>query len=164
MLPIRLTLFGYLHLDGGPSPQADRTEDVRFRLRRDPADVRDLLDLDGRDWRVQRFVLETVGARELLNSLADDVEMAAGPRSSRSAAPASTPGSLAGVLAGEKLVRAGSSGGGRASPRSSSACSPRDFPAAASGLLISGAAAVPGPGPALSVDLLVDPPCSVGSA
>src|SRR5205823_987703 len=67
--PIELVSFGFLHLDGGPAPEADRVEDVRDRLS-DPARVAGLLDLDGRDARVQEVVLGTPGARELLVNLA----------------------------------------------------------------------------------------------
>ncbi|WP_327188033.1 RapZ C-terminal domain-containing protein [Streptomyces sp. NBC_01334] len=82
--PIRLISFGYLYLstgpDGSPSPSAaDRTEDVRDRLR-DPAAARDILDLDGFDPRVQGVVLNTIGARELLANLADYADLPAGPR------------------------------------------------------------------------------------
>jgi hypothetical protein len=49
---LKLISFGYLH---GPSPEADRVEDVRHRLR-DPAAARDILDLDGRHPRVQDVV------------------------------------------------------------------------------------------------------------
>jgi UPF0042 nucleotide-binding protein len=52
---------------------------VRERLR-DPAAARDILDLDGRDVRVQKVVLNTPGARELLVNLADYAELPAGPR------------------------------------------------------------------------------------
>ncbi|AHJ58533.1 RapZ C-terminal domain-containing protein [Amycolatopsis keratiniphila] len=79
LAPIRLISFGYLHLDGAPTPRADRTEDVRDRLR-DPAAARDILDLDGRDPRVQTVVLNTPGARELLANLADYSRLPAGPR------------------------------------------------------------------------------------
>ncbi|MFJ4320640.1 hypothetical protein ACIP46_35960 [Streptomyces lavendulae] len=80
MHPIRLTSFGYLHLPTGPDgspvpPAADRIEDVRDRLR-DPAAARDILDLDGLNPRVQDIVLNTPGARELLDNLAD---LPAGP-------------------------------------------------------------------------------------
>ncbi|MCF3143677.1 RapZ C-terminal domain-containing protein [Streptomyces platensis] len=82
--PLRLTSFGYLHLPSGPDgspvpPAADRIEDVRDRLR-DPAAARDILDLDGLDPRVQDVVLNTPGARELLNNLADYATLPAGPR------------------------------------------------------------------------------------
>jgi RNase adaptor protein for sRNA GlmZ degradation len=68
--------FGHLHLrtalDGQPLlPAADRVEDVRYTLR-DPAAARGLLDLDGHDPRVQQVVLNTHGARELLDDLAAD--------------------------------------------------------------------------------------------
>ncbi|WP_405675457.1 hypothetical protein OG848_47505 (plasmid) [Streptomyces canus] len=81
---IQLTSFGYLHLphdaEGRPiPPQADRIEDVRYRLR-DPATARDILDLDGLDPRVQDVVLGTPGARELIASLADYADLPAGPR------------------------------------------------------------------------------------
>ena len=82
--PIELTSFGYLHLptdaDGHPAPPtADRTEDVRDRLR-DPAAARDILDLDGRDPRVQAVVLATPGAPELLDNLVAHALLPAGPR------------------------------------------------------------------------------------
>ena len=80
MQPVRLVSFGYLHLNGQAPSAADRTEDVRERLR-DPAAARDILDLDGLDPRVQDVVLRTPGARELLNNLADSTEFPAGPRS-----------------------------------------------------------------------------------
>ncbi|MGI5122815.1 RapZ C-terminal domain-containing protein [Marinactinospora thermotolerans] len=84
MHPIHLISFGYLHLpttpEGSPvPPTADRVEDVRERLR-DPARARDILDLDGRDPRVQDVVLNTAGARELLDNLADYASLPAGPR------------------------------------------------------------------------------------
>lgn len=71
-----LVSFGYLHLsttlDGQPvAPAADRVEDVRYTLR-DPAAARVLLDLDGYDPRVQQAVLNTPGARELLDDLVAD--------------------------------------------------------------------------------------------
>lgn len=82
--PIELTSFGYLHLptdaDGHPAPPtADRTEDVRDRLR-DPAAARDILDLDGRDPRVQAVVLATPGAPELLDNMVAHALLPAGPR------------------------------------------------------------------------------------
>ena len=85
MPPIRLISFGYLHQPPGPDgipvpPSADRVEDVRARLR-DPAAARDILEFDGRDTRVQRVVLATPGARELLVNLADYAELPAAPRS-----------------------------------------------------------------------------------
>lgn len=74
-----LVSFGYLHLGDGPTPQADRVEDVRARLR-DPAAARDILDLDGRDGRVQDVVLATEGAPELLDNLVEYAELpGAGP-------------------------------------------------------------------------------------
>ncbi|MGW7425766.1 RapZ C-terminal domain-containing protein [Streptomyces sp. NPDC054813] len=81
---IKLTSFGYLHLDqdaeGRPvPPQADRIEDVRDRLR-DPAAARDILDLDGLNPRVQDVVLATPGARELLDNLTAYAQLPAGPR------------------------------------------------------------------------------------
>jgi UPF0042 nucleotide-binding protein len=81
---IRLISFGYLHLPIGPDgspvpPAADRIEDVRDRLR-DPAAARDILDLDGFHPRVQDVVLNTPGARELLDNLADYASLPAGPR------------------------------------------------------------------------------------
>ena len=77
---VRLISFGYGHLGGQAPPAAERTEDVRTRLR-DPAAARDILDLDGRDVRVQRVVLGTPGARELLVNLAAHVALPAGPKS-----------------------------------------------------------------------------------
>ena len=73
MHPIRLISFSYLHLPTGPDgfpvpPAADRIEDVRGRLR-DPAAVRDILDLHGLNPRVQEVVLTTPGARELIANL-----------------------------------------------------------------------------------------------
>jgi UPF0042 nucleotide-binding protein len=79
MNSIRLISFGYLHLNGGPPPEADRVEDVRDRLR-DPAAARGILDLDGHDPRVQEVVLNTPGARELLDDLANYAELPAGHR------------------------------------------------------------------------------------
>ena len=85
MPPIRLISFGYLHQPAGPEgapvpPGADRVEDVRARLR-DPGAARNILDLDGRDPRVQNIVLGTPGARELLVNLADYAELPAAPAS-----------------------------------------------------------------------------------
>lgn len=74
---LTLTSFGYLHLTGAP-PEADRLEDVRDRLR-DPAAARAILDLDGRDARVQDVVLGTTGARELLANLVEYAMLPAGP-------------------------------------------------------------------------------------
>ena len=56
MPAIKLISFGYLHLKDGRPRAADRVEDVRNRLR-DPAAARDVLDLDGRDPRIQDIVL-----------------------------------------------------------------------------------------------------------
>ncbi|MEU8364923.1 RNase adapter RapZ [Nonomuraea sp. NPDC048882] len=80
--PITLVSFGYLHQPGERPPAADRVEDVRTRLR-DPAAAREggILDLDGRDPRVQQIVLATPGAAELLDNLAAYAELPAGPRS-----------------------------------------------------------------------------------
>ncbi len=85
MRPIRLISFGYLHLptdpDGRPvPPAADRVEDVRTRLR-DPAAAQAILDLDGRDLRVQDVVVGTHGARELLDNLTAYALLPAGPDS-----------------------------------------------------------------------------------
>ncbi|MFE3150033.1 hypothetical protein ACFXJ6_25805 [Streptomyces sp. NPDC059218] len=68
---IRIISFGCLHLPTDPTgrpipPAADRVEDVRDRLR-DPAAARDILDLDGVHPRVQDVVLNTPGARELID-------------------------------------------------------------------------------------------------
>ncbi|MFI0596541.1 RapZ C-terminal domain-containing protein [Streptomyces griseus] len=85
MHPIRLISFGYLHLPTDPTgrpipPAADRVEDVRDRLR-DPAAARDILDLDGFHPRVQDVVLNTPGARELIDNLVSYAMLPAGPRS-----------------------------------------------------------------------------------
>lgn len=82
--PITLTSFGFLHqpttTDGHPTPPtADRIEDVRERLR-DPAAARDILDLDGRDPRVQTVVLATPRAPELLDNLTAYALLPAGSR------------------------------------------------------------------------------------
>jgi hypothetical protein len=82
--PLRLISFGFLHLptdaDGRPiPPTADRIEDVRDRLR-DPAAARDILDLDGFHLRVQRIVLDTPGAQDLLDNLADSAMLPAAGR------------------------------------------------------------------------------------
>ena len=79
MPAIRLISFGYLHLQGGPPPPADRVEDVRRRLR-DPAAAKGILDLDGRDPRVQQIVLNTPGAQELLANLAAYACLPGGPQ------------------------------------------------------------------------------------
>jgi UPF0042 nucleotide-binding protein len=81
MSAIRLISFGYLHLHGAPPPEADRVEDVRTGLS-DPA-AKGILDLDGRDPRVQDIVLSTPGARELprvLKQAADGNLVGAGSR------------------------------------------------------------------------------------
>jgi RNase adaptor protein for sRNA GlmZ degradation len=78
MPTIRLISFGYLHLHGGAPPHADRVEDVRDRLR-DPAAARDILDLDGRDPRVQAVVAATPGAEELLANLVGYACLPVGP-------------------------------------------------------------------------------------
>jgi UPF0042 nucleotide-binding protein len=67
-----LISFGFLHLPKTPDgqiilPAADRIEDVRTL--RDPAAARTIIDLDGFDPRVQQVVLDTPGARELLDNL-----------------------------------------------------------------------------------------------
>ena len=90
--PIELTSFGYLHqptgTDGQPvPPTADRTEDVRDRLR-DPAAARNILDLDGRHPDVQAVVLATPGATELLDNLTAYALLPPDPAVSRSGAPA----------------------------------------------------------------------------
>lgn len=79
MRTIQLISFGYLHLDGGPPPQADRVEDVRDRLR-DPAAAAGILDFDGLNPRVQQIVKNTPGADDLLDNLIDYAERC-GPRS-----------------------------------------------------------------------------------
>lgn len=71
---VRLISFGFLHLPKAPSgqlilPKADRIEDVRDSLR-DPAVAREIIDLDGFDPRVRQVVLNTPGARDLLDDLA----------------------------------------------------------------------------------------------
>lgn len=83
---LRLISFGYLHCptdaEGRSAPPlADRVENVRHRLR-DPAAARDVLDLDGHDPRVQQIVLDTPGARELLDDLVDYAMLPAGGPSS----------------------------------------------------------------------------------
>jgi RNase adaptor protein for sRNA GlmZ degradation len=82
--PIRLISFGYLHLPASPDgtpipPTADRVEDVRERLR-DPAAARDILDFDGFHPRVQDVVLNTHGARELIDNIVSYAMLPAGPR------------------------------------------------------------------------------------
>ena len=72
-----LTSFGYLHLVNARPPGADRVEDVRDRLR-DPAAAKGILDLDGLDPRVQQIVLDTPGARELLDNLTEYALLPAG--------------------------------------------------------------------------------------
>ncbi|MFJ8959946.1 hypothetical protein ACIRG5_11210 [Lentzea sp. NPDC102401] len=71
---VEIITFGYLHLDGGPAPEADVTYDVR-RYLSDPAAVRNtgLLDCDGRDDEVRRVVLDTWGAPETLDTVMDFV-------------------------------------------------------------------------------------------
>lgn len=69
---LRLVSFGFLHLPKTPDgqvilPVADRIEDVRTL--RDPAAARTIIDLDGFDPRVQQVVLDTPGARGLLDNL-----------------------------------------------------------------------------------------------
>lgn len=69
---LRLISFGFLHLPKTPGgqlflPAADRIEDVRTL--RDPAAARTVIDLDGFDPRVQQVVLDTPGARGLLDNL-----------------------------------------------------------------------------------------------
>jgi RNase adaptor protein for sRNA GlmZ degradation len=78
-MTLTLISFGYLHLADDVTPRADRVEDVRERLR-DPAAARDILDLNGRNERVQAVVLGTPGARELLQNLADYAMLPAGPQ------------------------------------------------------------------------------------
>ncbi|MEU4576115.1 RNase adapter RapZ [Nonomuraea sp. NPDC023979] len=80
---LKLVSFGYLHLPtdakGRPiPPAADRVEDVRDRLR-DPARAREILDLDGLHPRVQDVVLNTAGARELIDNLVDYALLPSGP-------------------------------------------------------------------------------------
>jgi len=70
---VRLISFGYLHLPttatGLPiPPEADRVEDVRHTLH-DLAAARDIIALTGHHPLVQRVVLRTPGARELLADL-----------------------------------------------------------------------------------------------
>lgn len=73
---ITLISFGYLH---DTPPRADRVEDVRDRLR-DPAALSpELLDLDGHHQRIQDIVLNTRGARELLDNLVAYCQLPAGP-------------------------------------------------------------------------------------
>lgn len=84
MQPTHLISFGYLHLPknaaGQPlPPDADRIEDVRDRLR-DPAAARSILDLDGYHPRVQAVVLNTPGARDLVDNLVACATLPTGPR------------------------------------------------------------------------------------
>lgn len=72
-MKIILTSFGYLHLDAH-TPKAHRTEDTRKWLR-DPAFNTELLDLDGRDERVNRAVLNTKSARTLIVNLFEYVDI-----------------------------------------------------------------------------------------
>ncbi|WP_414639180.1 RapZ C-terminal domain-containing protein [Actinophytocola sp.] len=67
--PVLLQSFGYLH---GAAPEADVTLDVR-RWLHDPAAARSILDLDGRDTRVQRVVCRTPGALPLIEHIGDVV-------------------------------------------------------------------------------------------
>ncbi|MGW3369749.1 RapZ C-terminal domain-containing protein [Streptosporangium canum] len=76
MTTLRVISFGFLH---GPAPAAHRVEDLRDRYR-DPAAARDILDLDGRDPRVQAVVLATPGVPELLDNLAAYALLPVGPR------------------------------------------------------------------------------------
>lgn len=71
---VEIITFGYLHLDGGPAPEADVTYDVR-RYLSDPAAMQDigLLDCDGRDDEVRRVVLDTWGAPETIDTALDFV-------------------------------------------------------------------------------------------
>lgn len=62
---VTLISFGYLH---APAPTADLVLDVR-RYLHDPASARTILDLDGRDWRVQDVVLATPGAEQTVQHL-----------------------------------------------------------------------------------------------
>lgn len=64
---VALTSFGYLH---SAPPDADLVLDVR-RYLRDPAaaSIAGILDMDGRDVRVQDVVLATPGADTTLNEL-----------------------------------------------------------------------------------------------
>src|SRR4051794_31254917 len=78
-MTLTLISFGYLHLADDVVPRADRVEDVRDRLR-DPAVARNILDLDGRDARVQDVVLRTPGARELLTTPPPSAPLPAAPR------------------------------------------------------------------------------------
>ncbi|WP_370973845.1 nucleoside 2-deoxyribosyltransferase domain-containing protein [Amycolatopsis sp. cg9] len=59
---VHLISFGFLH---GPVPEADLVLDVR-RWLHDPAAAKAILDLDGRDARVQQTVYGTPGAVELV--------------------------------------------------------------------------------------------------
>ncbi|MFJ9662141.1 hypothetical protein ACIRPR_29745 [Streptomyces griseoflavus] len=86
MPPTRITLtsVGYLHqptdADGYPTPPtADPIEDVRERLC-DPAVARDIVDLHGRDPRVQAVVIATPGASKFLDNLTAHALLPAGPR------------------------------------------------------------------------------------
>ncbi|MEV4212645.1 RNase adapter RapZ [Micromonospora sp. NPDC049662] len=63
---VRLISFGYLH---AAPPDADLVLDAR-RYLRDPAAANGVLDLDGRDDRVQAVVLRTPGAAATVRTLA----------------------------------------------------------------------------------------------
>jgi UPF0042 nucleotide-binding protein len=78
---ITLISYGHLHLEaqGELPPRADRHEDVRDQLH-DPAAAAGILDLDGRDPRVQDIVLRTPGAEALLDNLVAYLELPTRPR------------------------------------------------------------------------------------
>lgn len=61
--PIRIISFGHNH---SRPPAVERTVDIRHALFEPTSD---LLDLDGRDQRVQAFVFNTRGATELIGEL-----------------------------------------------------------------------------------------------
>lgn len=65
---ITVRSFGFLHVMPADLPPADITIDLR-RLLADPAHVPDgsMIDLDGRDPAVRRFVFATPGALDLLD-------------------------------------------------------------------------------------------------
>ncbi|MEU9837327.1 RNase adapter RapZ [Streptosporangium sp. NPDC048047] len=74
-MTLQLISFGFLH---DVPPTAHRVEDLRDRYR-DPAAARPILDLDGRDGRVQAVVLATPGVAELVDNLTAYALLPIGP-------------------------------------------------------------------------------------
>lgn len=75
---MKLISFGYLH---GPAPEADLTVDVR-RYLYDPATWDELLNQDGRDFEVRRFVFQSSLATDTtdwLSNIASDMVMGSIP-------------------------------------------------------------------------------------